>query len=856
MSDYAIFASHDFNPNEYAHAVLAGEPYPSQQTSKPKAILSAVEPAKEDISVAITKLNSGIDDVSKQLKNVVTTHHEQLLIQAAGVTNLEESLHAVRSGLAELDASLEKLRLKIRVPYQALQGHVNRLHKLQQASDVLRRISRFLILARRLELQMAELNRPLDTPIDTPAESAKTVGASYEEFGDEKERTIAKAALTIAELTTLYEDPIEPVLEGEERPSPGFSTGRISLRSVNVVNSHIASLDNARLTVTSQMEALVLSGLETLDRSALASSLQTAHNLRVLPELVQSLVAGLSNSVDERIRYAFDTTRISREMVGKEHSSAGSLLYKSRVRTEPTTVTAPQFTALIWGSLESLIDEMTVCCIKVYTLEKVLKLKKDPGTGIMFLDEAMKLLENNPTATFWTSLGRSLEKCAKDASKASSFLQTTLGSNYPRLLRLIHEFFAKVAVHTDTVYSQAHQSPETILVLRSFSVFETSFITRCSNRVNEEIGRVFSGGIRNPPGMTEGVTIGRAVANELDAAKFDPLLSKTVGKGMVTSLEQIISRWSNLVTWDRTVALLSGPSATPQQISNAQLVSFLYQCWSRLVKLKDECSEEVFDLLRPVTDTMREQYEKVVDPVFSVIKRDCGAILATMHRLDFGKSGPAIGGGGASVYMEELTTKLNFVKQEILERYTGMDVVRQWIISIVKYVIRTFVLHVSITKPLGETGKLQLTSDMTELEFALSAFMADKSQPRRRSGGDWSAVADDYRALRAMRPLLFLDNNMLASPQHTAGLQPLIVLHHILVRSPIPLPHSLHGWAESEYVKWVDEHSEEESWTLIESGLSHWEKTAELEGREAEDAAGYAKLARVVLANAKEDSGN
>lgn len=54
------------------------------------------------------------------------------------------------------------------------------------------------------------------------------------------------------------------MLEGEERPSPGFSADRISLRSVNAVNSHIASLENARLTVTSQMEALVLSGLETL----------------------------------------------------------------------------------------------------------------------------------------------------------------------------------------------------------------------------------------------------------------------------------------------------------------------------------------------------------------------------------------------------------------------------------------------------------------------------------------------------------------------------------------------------------------------------------------------------------------
>ena len=237
----------------------------------------------------------------------VTTHHEQLLVQAAEVTNLEESLHSVRSGLSELDASLEKyrnsgtssrlhwsdicihrLRLKIRVPYQSLQGHVNRLHKLQQASDVLRRISRFLILARRLELQMAELNRPSDLSIDTPTEPAKSAGTSYEEPGDEKERTIAKAALTIAELSrenqprflalsdsnlaTLYEDPIDPVRE-EERPSPDFSTGRVSLRLVNVVNSHITSLENARLTVTSQMETLVLSGLETL----VGASCDTCH---------------------------------------------------------------------------------------------------------------------------------------------------------------------------------------------------------------------------------------------------------------------------------------------------------------------------------------------------------------------------------------------------------------------------------------------------------------------------------------------------------------------------------------------------------------------------------------------------
>lgn len=63
--------------------------------------------------------------------------------------------------------------------------------------------------------------------------------------------------------------------------------------------------------------------------------------------------------------HRWQVTPISYLISPIEHSSTGSLLYKSRIRTEPTTVTAPQFTAQIWGSLESLVDEMTVCCIKV-----------------------------------------------------------------------------------------------------------------------------------------------------------------------------------------------------------------------------------------------------------------------------------------------------------------------------------------------------------------------------------------------------------------------------------------------------------------------------------------------------------
>jgi hypothetical protein len=40
-------------------------------------------------------------------------------------------------------------------------------------------------------------------------------------------------------------------------------------------------------------------------------------------------------------------------------------MYRSRVRTEPTNVTAPQFTAALWTRLEIMIEEMADCCVKV-----------------------------------------------------------------------------------------------------------------------------------------------------------------------------------------------------------------------------------------------------------------------------------------------------------------------------------------------------------------------------------------------------------------------------------------------------------------------------------------------------------
>jgi len=78
-SDYSVFASPTFDPNDYANAILAGESYPPQfgvkvalkhaSNSTKSALQDSI--AKEDLSVEIAKLTIGIDDVSKQIRNLV-----------------------------------------------------------------------------------------------------------------------------------------------------------------------------------------------------------------------------------------------------------------------------------------------------------------------------------------------------------------------------------------------------------------------------------------------------------------------------------------------------------------------------------------------------------------------------------------------------------------------------------------------------------------------------------------------------------------------------------------------------------------------------------------------------------------
>jgi len=98
------------------------------------------------------------------------------------------------------DKYSSRLRVKVNVPYETLQILVKRLHKFQQASDLLRRTSRFVTLARRLQNHMNEIQGVKTSQTGVGDGLATATVVHGKDIEDEKERAIAKAALIISEL--------------------------------------------------------------------------------------------------------------------------------------------------------------------------------------------------------------------------------------------------------------------------------------------------------------------------------------------------------------------------------------------------------------------------------------------------------------------------------------------------------------------------------------------------------------------------------------------------------------------------------------------------------------------------------
>lgn len=243
-----------------------------------------------------------------------------------------------------------RLSQKIRGPYQELVKYATELENLQLTCELLRKLHRFILLKLRLEAQLGTSDRDIST-----------------------------AALTIYELEMILKE--------------------TDFDGIDIVTCELAFIEKSRTRVEEEANLLLKEGIATQNQAKMASGLQVFYNMKQMGDRVQDMTQSMLDELITEIKRVVDMQSHQKEIKPTNSSSQVSSPAMSvrRTNTDPTIGhNQNQWAATVWMRMEALMTNMSDQCVKVYSLEKVLEIKKDPLTRASFLDEVSKVRYSMP----------------------------------------------------------------------------------------------------------------------------------------------------------------------------------------------------------------------------------------------------------------------------------------------------------------------------------------------------------------------------------------------------------------------------------------------------------------------------
>lgn len=268
---------------------------------------------------------------------------------------------------------------------------------------------------------------------------------------------------------------------------------------------------------------------------------------------------------------------------------------------------------------------------------------------------------------------------------------------------------------------------------------------------------------------------------------------------------------------------IMGP-ATSAQIKNFTLCQHLQEIYARLSSLIAGLPAVAADVLSPPLGAIYGVACDSVTSLFQAMIDRLESCILQIHEQNFGALGmDAAMDGNASPYMEELQSCILHFRREFLSRLlpssanattAGIETICTGLVrSMASRVLIFFIRHASLVRPLSESGKLRMARDMAELELAVGQNLFPVEQ-----------LGAPYRALRAFRPLIFLETSQLGASPLLQDLPPSVILHHLYSRGPDELqsPLQRNRLTPLQYSLWLDSQGEDQVWKGIKATLDDY----------------------------------
>jgi len=121
-------------------------------------VASFVRDATSQGQDKLRRLTQQLEDcasyLDEELQREIITCHEELLLSAGSVNDLDGQLGDVKGVVDTLKASVARMRAEVRSPFEDVKRRTVLLERMQAVSVLIRKLSRFLFDARKLRTQM------------------------------------------------------------------------------------------------------------------------------------------------------------------------------------------------------------------------------------------------------------------------------------------------------------------------------------------------------------------------------------------------------------------------------------------------------------------------------------------------------------------------------------------------------------------------------------------------------------------------------------------------------------------------------------------------------------------------------
>ncbi|CAH8386520.1 unnamed protein product [Eruca vesicaria subsp. sativa] len=718
------------------------------------------------------RLHQAIRLLDAQLRNDVVSRHPELLSQLSSLSHAEISLSSLRSSVSSLQSSIRKIRSDLSEPVRSIRSKSTQLTNLHSATELLSHSVRALRLSKKLR--------------------------DLTDGSDPEKVDLTKSAQLHFEILAMCRE--------------------YDLFGIEVVDEEVKFVKEIGEKLRSEAMKVLERGMEGLNQAEVGTGLQVFYNLGELKQTVDQLVNKYKGMGVKSVGVAMDMKAVTSGGGGGGFGPGGI-----RSSGAPNIGGGGKVREALWQRMGSCMDQLYKVVVAVWHLQRVLSKKRDPFTHVLLLDEVIKEGDSMLTDRVWDALVKAFTSQMKSAFTASSFVKEIFTMGYPKLVSMIENLLERISRDTDVKgVLPAVDSERKEQMVSCIAIFQTAFLSLCFGRLSDLVNSIFPMSSRGSLPSKEQISqVLSHIQDEIEAVHPDGRLTLLVLREIGKALSNLAQRAECQISTGPETRQITGP-ATSTQIRNFTLSQHLQGIHTHISSMVADLPSIAADVLSPHLGAIYAAACEPVTPLFKAMRDQLESCILQIHDQNFGVDDAALD-DNTSPYMEELQRSILHFRKEFLSRLlpsaatantAGTESIctrlaRQMASRVLIFYIR----HASLVRPLSEWGKLRMARDMAELELAVGQNLFPVEQ-----------LGAPYRALRAFRPLIFLETSEMGSSPLIQDLPPSIVLHHLYTRGPDELesPMQKNRLSPKQYSLWLDNQKEDQIWKGVKATLDDY----------------------------------